>query len=62
MPPEEQQQQHPAEYNPNDVMPNGPSSALPPLLQTVDTRKVRFQEEDTNPIFLKLKRKPMMDD
>ena len=63
MPPsaQQQQQQHPAEYNPNDVMPNGPSCALPPPLQTVDTRKVRFQE-DTNPIFLKLKRKPMMDD
>ena len=60
MPPSQQQQQHPAEYNPNDVMPNGPSCALPPPLQTVDTRKVRFQE-DTNPIFLKLKRKPMMD-
>jgi len=26
-----------------------------------DIRKVRFQEEDTNPIFLKLKRKPMED-
>jgi hypothetical protein len=26
-----------------------------------DIRKVRFQEEDTNPIFLKLKRKPMVD-
>ena len=64
MPPsaQQQQQQHPAEYNPNDVMPNGPSCALPPPLQTVDTRKVRFQEEDTNPIFLKLKRKPMMDE
>ena len=63
MPPsqQQQQQQQPAEYNPNDVMPNGPSCALPPPLQTVDTRKVRFQE-DTNPIFLKLKRKPMMDD
>jgi len=33
----------PAEYNPNIAE---------------DTRKVRFQEEDTNPIFLKLKRKP----
>ena len=27
-----------------------------------DIRKVRFQEEDTNPIFLKLKRKPMAED
>jgi hypothetical protein len=27
-----------------------------------DIRRVRFQEEDTNPIFLKLKRKPMVDD
>jgi hypothetical protein len=27
-----------------------------------DVRRVRFQEEDTNPIFLKLKRKPMVDD
>ena len=27
-----------------------------------DIRKVRFQEEDTNPIFLKLKRKPMVED
>ena len=27
-----------------------------------DIRRVRFQEEDTNPIFLKLKRKPMVDE
>ena len=27
-----------------------------------DIRRVRFQEEDTNPIFLKLKRKPMVED
>ena len=27
-----------------------------------DIRRVRFQEEDTNPIFLKLKRKPMAED
>jgi hypothetical protein len=27
-----------------------------------DARRVRFQEEDTNPIFLKLKRKPMAED
>jgi hypothetical protein len=59
------QQQQPAEYNPNDVMPNGPPSIAlpptpPPALQTIDTRKVRFQEE-TTPIFLKLKRKPLID-
>jgi hypothetical protein len=68
MPPsqqQQQQQQHPAEYNPNDVMPNGPPSIAlpptpPPALQTIDTRKVRFQEE-TTPIFLKLKRKPLID-
>ena len=62
---QQQQQQHHTEYNPNDVMPNGPPSiALPPTpppgLQTIDTRKVRFQE-DTTPIFLKLKRKPLVD-
>jgi len=53
-----------------------PTTIPPPALQSVETRKVhedirrvpedirrvRFQEEDTNPIFLKLKRKPMMDD
>jgi hypothetical protein len=63
MPQPQQPQQHPAEYNPNDVMPHEDAGQMPtpPLaLQTVDTRKVRFQE-DTNPIFLKLKRKPMED-
>jgi hypothetical protein len=68
----------PAEYNPNDVSPvdASPTPMPPPALQSVDTRKVhedirrvpedirrvRFQEEDTNPIFLKLKRKPMVED
>lgn len=66
MPPRAQrQQQQPTEYNPNDVMPPGPPSIAvpptpPPALQTIDTRKVRFQE-DTTPIFLKLKRKPLVD-
>ena len=61
---QQQQQQHPAEYNPNDITPHEDAGQMltpPPALQTVDTRKVRFQE-DTNPIFLKLKRKPMMDE
>ena len=69
---------NPAEYNPNDITPTGiHTTTIPPTaLQSVDTRKVpedtrkapedirkvRFQEEDTNPIFLKLKRKPMVDD
>jgi len=62
---QQQQQQQPTEYNPNDVMPPGPPSIAvpptsPPALQTIDTRKVRFQE-DTTPIFLKLKRKPLID-
>jgi len=62
---QQHQQQHPTEYNPNDVLPNGPPPITlppppPPALQTIDTRKVRFQE-DTTPIFLKLKRKPMED-
>ena len=71
------QQTQPAEYNPDDVSPvdASPTPMPPPALQSVDTRKVpedirkvpedirkvRFQEEDTNPIFLKLKRKPMED-
>ena len=59
-----------ADYNPDDVSPvdASPTPMPPPALQSVDTRKVhedirkvRFQEEDTNPIFLKLKRKPMVD-
>ena len=61
----QQQQQHSAEYNPNDITPSAIPTISPPppppALQSVDTRKVRFQE-DTNPIFLKLKRKPMMDE
>lgn len=71
MPPEQQRRPSPAEYNPNDVSVDdaSPTPMPPPALQSVDTRKVhedirrvRFQEEDTNPIFLKLKRKPMLDD
>ena len=46
--PASQQHKQPTEYNPNDVIET--NDATP--------RKVRFQEEDTNPIFLKLKRKP----
>lgn len=75
---QQQQQRHPTEYNPNDITPTTiPAMTIPhPALQSVDTRKVhedirkvpedirkvRFQEEDTNPIFLKLKRKPMVED
>ena len=59
-----QKQQPPAEYNPNDMTASTTMTAtLPPSgLKSIDTRKVRFQEEDTNPIFLKLKRKPMVDE
>ena len=69
-------QQPLAEYNPNDITPTAiPATTTPPsALQSMDTRKaredmrkvpedmrrVRFQEEDT--VFLKLKRKPMMDE
>jgi len=78
MPPEERrrQQTQTAEYNPDDVSPvdASPTPMPPPALQSVDTRKVpedirrvpedirrvRFQEEDT--VFLKLKRKPMVED
>jgi len=72
MPPEEQRrqpQQSPAEYNPNDITPTAipATTTPPPALQSMDTRKVpedirkvRFQEEDT--VFLKLKRKPMVED
>jgi hypothetical protein len=74
MPAEERRRlTQPAEYNPNDVSPVDasptPMPMPPPALQSVETRnvpedirRVRFQEEDTNPIFLKLKRKPMVDD
>jgi len=70
MPPEQRRRQtHTAEYNPNDVSPvdASPTPMPPPALQSVETRnvpedirKVRFQEEDT--VFLKLKRKPMVED
>ena len=50
------------EYNPNEFVSADTASLtlpMPPLpLQSEDTRKVRFQE-DTDSIFLKLKRKPM---
>jgi hypothetical protein len=48
------------EYNPNEfVQADTATLPMPPLpLQSEDTRKVRFQE-DTDSIFLKLKRKPM---
>jgi hypothetical protein len=50
------------EYNPNEFVQANTASVtlpMPPLpLQSEDTRKVRFHE-DTDSIFLKLKRKPM---
>jgi hypothetical protein len=53
------------EYNPNEFVQADTASVtlpMPPLpLQSEDTRKVRFQE-DTDSIFLKLKRKPMVED
>jgi hypothetical protein len=70
MPPSEQQQQFAIptkEYNPNEYVSDTasltlplpmPMSSLPP---SEDTRKVRFRE-DTDSIFLKLKRKPMVDE
>ena len=72
MPPSEQQQQQQfaiptKEYNPNEYVSDTasltlplpmPMSSLPP---SEDTRKVRFRE-DTDSIFLKLKRKPMADE
>jgi len=65
MPPSEQQQQQPLpmkEYDPNEfVMPQQITSAPMPMPPSEETRKVRFQE-DTDSIFLKLKRKPMTDD
>jgi hypothetical protein len=70
MPPSEQQQQIPIsmkEYDPNEFAPVGSASLSlpmpmpPPPPPSEDTRKVRFRE-DTDSIFLKLKRKPMADD
>lgn len=67
MPPSEQQQQQQKEYNPNEYVSDTasltlplpmPMSSLPP---SEDTRKVRFRE-DMDSIFLKLKRKPMVDE
>ena len=65
MPPSEQQQQHLQplkEYNPNEFEPDTDSLSrpMPPPPPSEDTRKVRFRE-DTDSIFLKLKRKPMAD-
>ena len=69
MPASEHRRPPPAEYNPDDVSHVNASPSLPLPLTSVDTRKVhedirrvRFQEEDTNPIFLKLKRKPMTEE
>ena len=67
MPPSEQQQQQHLqplkEYNPNEFAPDTDSVSLPmpPPPPSEDTRKVRFRE-DTDSIFLKLKRKPMADE
>ena len=68
MPPSEQQQQHLQplkEYNPNEFEPDTdsvscPMLPMPPPPPSEDTRKVRFRE-DTDSIFLKLKRKPIAD-
>jgi hypothetical protein len=66
MPPSQLQQQQPLpqkEYDPNEfVMPQQQMTSPPmPMPPSEETRKVRFQE-DTDSIFLKLKRKPMMED
>lgn len=64
MPPSQLQQQQPLpqkEYDPNEfVMPAQTMMPAPPLPPSEETRKVRFQE-DTDSIFLKLKRKPIID-
>jgi hypothetical protein len=60
MPPSQQQQQLPLpqkEYDPNEFVAEMPQQMPPP---SEETRTVRFQE-DTDSIFLKLKRKPMPD-
>jgi hypothetical protein len=69
MPPSQQQEQQFAipmkEYNPNEYMADNASFTLPlplpPPPPSEDTRKVRFRE-DTDSIFLKLKRKPMAEE
>jgi hypothetical protein len=72
MPPSQQQEKQFAipmkEYNPNEYMADNASFTLPlpmapppPLPPSEDTRKVRFRE-DTDSIFLKLKRKPMAEE
>jgi hypothetical protein len=70
MPPSEQQQQQQQpmkEYNPNEFVPDIDSLSRPmlptppPPPPSEDTRKVRFRE-DTDSIFLKLKRKPMAEE
>lgn len=68
MPPSEQQQQQPMkEYNPNEFVPadtdslSRPMLPMPPPPPSEDTRKVRFRE-DTDSIFMKLKRKPMAEE
>jgi hypothetical protein len=62
MPPT-QHQQSIKEYDPNEFVSGDDAMALPGTSGTPseDTRKVRFQE-DTTPIFLKLKRKPMVNE
>jgi hypothetical protein len=66
MPPSQQQQQQQPplkEYNPNEFVSDNASLILPmpPPPPSEETRKVRFRE-DMDSIFLKLKRKPMVDD
>lgn len=65
MPPSQQHLQPLKEYNPNEFVSDTASLTLPmpplPPPQSEETRKVRFQE-DTDSIFLKLKRKPMTGD
>jgi DNA repair exonuclease SbcCD ATPase subunit len=64
MPASVAQQQHSLkEYDPNDFVADMPIPPIPPVASfpSEETRKVRFQE-DTDSIFLKLKRKPMADE